>query len=235
MVKSLAFSARGHHVREMLTVLLLVGASAADSPRAGPSRIAHRAAEHTSDDLSRNGSNNSMRFLMRLSILALWAPVAVSHGQTAIPQPTFGPLERLVGTWAADSGSGGQPGVAVQGGETWTRDLAGRVLQRRDYSEYRATSTRPAFRHDGLMLIGPAPGGGFLAHSYDNEGHVIDYSIVAADSAIVFTSRPAPATPQFRLTYRVTGDRCIVQFEIAPPDQPGVFRSYVTGAMHRVK
>src|SRR5438874_1782797 len=126
-------------------------------------------------------SSNCMHFLTRLAILALWAPVAGSHGQTAIPKPTFGPLDGLVGTWVADSGSGGKPGMAVRGGETWVHDLDGRVLSRRDYSEYRATSTRPAFRHEGVMLIAPAAGGGFLAHSYDNEGHVIDYSIVASD------------------------------------------------------
>jgi hypothetical protein len=175
-----------------------------------------------------------MRFVTRIAILALWAPLAGSHGQTPNPKPTFGPLERLVGTWAADSGSGGKPGMAVRGGETWVLDLDGRVLSRRDYSEYRATSTRPAFRHEGVMLIAPAPGNGFLAHSYDNEGHVIDYAIVANDSGIVFTSRAVSAEPQFRLTYRVTGDKCAVQFEIAAPDQPGVFHSYVAGGLHRV-
>ncbi len=168
-------------------------------------------------------------------MLALWSPTASAHGQAATTHSAYGPLERLVGTWAADSGSGGQPGVAIRGGETWTLDLNGHVLVRRDYSEYRATSTRPAFRHEGLMLIGIAPAGGFLAHSYDNEGHIIDYSIAASDSAIVFTSAAIPSAPQFRLTYRVAGDKCAVEFEIAAPDQPGMFRAYVTGVLHRVR
>jgi hypothetical protein len=146
--------------------------------------------------------------------------------------PAWGPLEKLLGTWVAESGAGGSPGMAERGGETWVRDLNGRVLVRRDYSEYPATATRPAHRHEGLMVIAETPEG-FEAHSFDNEGHVIDYALVASDTAIVLTSRAVAAQPQFRLTYRPTARGYDVVFEIATPDRPGVFKPYVTGSLHR--
>src|SRR5882672_4088987 len=61
-------------------------------------RLRRRIRDHWEFPHSSN-STNSMRFLTRLAILALWAPVARSHGQNAIPKPTFGPLDGLVGTW----------------------------------------------------------------------------------------------------------------------------------------
>ena len=157
---------------------------------------------------------------------------APACGQLA-NEPAWGRLAGLVGTWSAESGSGGQPGVAVRGGETWTRDLNGQVLLRREYSEYPATPSRAAFRHEGLTVISPATEGGFVAHSYDTEGHVIDYVVIVTDSAIVFTSRPAASAPQFRLTYRARGARYAVIFQIAPPGHPEQFQDYVTGVLRR--
>jgi hypothetical protein len=148
-------------------------------------------------------------------------------------RPSWGPFERLQGTWVADSGSGGHPGAAARAGETWTQDLNGRVLLRRDYSEYPASSDHVAFRHEGLMVIAPSPTGGFNAWSYDNEGHVIQYGVLAHDSAVVFTSTATPGQPQFRLTYSQTGRGYSVQFEIAAPNAPGQFRMYVAGGLHR--
>jgi hypothetical protein len=149
------------------------------------------------------------------------------------PPPSWGALDRLVGTWVADSGSGGRPGAAIRGGETWQRDLDGRVLVRRDFSEYPATADRPARRHEGFTMIAPAAGGRLTAHSYDNEGHVIEYEVAVSDTAIVFTSRAVPSAPRFRLTYRPAGPGYDVLFEIAPPGPADAFRPYVKGRLHR--
>lgn len=160
-------------------------------------------------------------------------PAAHGRERPGAGADAWGALDRLVGTWVADSGSGGRPGAALRGGETWQLELDGRLLVRRDFSEYPATAASPAHRHEGLTVIAPAPGGGFTAHTYDNEGHVIDYDVAASDTAIVFTSRPAPSTPRFRLVYRPTDTGYSVSFEIASPDQPVRFRPYVTGGLHR--
>ncbi|MFI5230424.1 MAG: hypothetical protein ACHQWU_15220 [Gemmatimonadales bacterium] len=165
-----------------------------------------------------------------VAVFAIVNAFACARAQTSGP-PAWGPLDKLLGSWVADSGSGGRPGAAIRGGETWARDLDGRVLVRHDFSEYPASTSRPAFRHDGLMVIAPAAAG-FEAYSFDNEGHVITYGVVAGDTAVVLTSLLATGQPQFRLTYRPTSSGYAVGFEIATPDRPGVFRPYVTGGLH---
>ncbi len=168
-------------------------------------------------------------FRVTIAVIVAAAP---ARGQQ-MTAPAWGALTRLVGTWVADSGSGGKPGVAIRGGEAWSRDLDGRVLVRRDYSEYAATPARAAFRHEGLTVISPAPDGGMVAHTYDSEGHVIDYVVAVTDTVIVFTSPPTASTPQFRLTYRPRGTGYAVTFEIAPPGRAGQFQRYVAGSLRR--
>src|SRR5207249_4935160 len=130
----------------------------------------------------------SLRLRISIVILAFVSAPALVNGQTPRQQPEWGPLERLLGTWVADSGSGGTPGAATRGGEVWARDLNGLVLIRRDFSEYPPSANRPAWRHEGLMIIAPSRNAGFSAYTFDNEGHVIVYNVTAADSAVVFTS-----------------------------------------------
>lgn len=147
-------------------------------------------------------------------------------------QSEWNQLARLLGAWVADTGSGGKPGAAIRGGETWSTDLENHVLVRRDHSEYAATLDRAAFRHDGLMVLARAAGE-WVAHSFDNEGHVIDYRVMANDTAVVFTSSADASMPQFRLTYRPRGAEYVETFEIAPPGHAGAFQPYVAGRLRR--
>ena len=155
--------------------------------------------------------------------------------QTTSSASDWGALSRLVGEWVADSGSGGQPGVATRGGETWTRELDGYVLVRRDFSEYPAMATRPAFRHEGLTVFSRSPSGALRAHFNDNEGHSIDYEVVVRGNSIVLTSATTPTLPTFRLTYEAVSSGYTVRFEMAASDTPSEFRTYASGAIHRVR
>ena len=155
--------------------------------------------------------------------------------QTATSAPDWGALARLVGEWVAESGSGGQPGVATRGGETWTGELDGHVLVRRDFSEYPASTTRPAFRHEGLTVFSHSPSGGVRAHFDDNEGHSIDYNVLVSGDSIVLTSGVTPNSPTFRLTYEAVSAGYAVRFEMAAPDAPRDFRTYASGVIHRVR
>ncbi len=85
----------------------------------------------------------------------------------------------LLGKWVAEGG--GQPGQASGGGFSFDFDLQERVLVRRNYSEYPATASKPPSRHDDLMVIYQEPEKGTRAEYFDNEGHVIHYSVSFSD------------------------------------------------------
>jgi hypothetical protein len=144
----------------------------------------------------------------------------------------WGPLKQLLGRWVTDS-SGGQPGAGTRAEATFTDELDGQVLVRRDHSEYAAANGRPATVHDGLLIIYPAGTRTFAAHSYDNEGHVIDYAVTATGEAITFTSALTVGAPRYRLSYVPIGAAMQVRFEIAPPGQPEAFQLYVSGITRR--
>jgi hypothetical protein len=141
----------------------------------------------------------------------------------------FDRLAFLYGDWigegTGDSGSG-------SGGFTIKPSLDDRVLVRTNYANYPATSDRPAFRHDDLMITYPE-GDGLKAIYFDNEGHVIHYKVsTTADAAIFVSEGPGSG---FRLTYRLTDkDHLGIKFEIAPPDKPGEFKTYIDARAKRL-
>jgi hypothetical protein len=70
----------------------------------------------------------------------------------------------------------------------------------------------------------------------DSEGHIIHYNVgFSADKKkIVFLSEPSQGAPQYRLTYEdVQPGTAKVLFEIAPPDKPGEFATYVQATVNR--
>ncbi len=161
--------------------------------------------------------------------LALAGAPAGARAQT--PDSAWAAWQPVIGSWALE-GSAGQPGAASAGGFSFTRELDGRVLVRRDWSTYPATSARPAFRHEAVMYIYPVPGG-FRAMYWDNEGHAIPYTVAFAAGDIVLTSDLPAGAPRFRLTHRPQPDgRLYTLFEIAPPGQD--FRKYIDGTARRV-
>jgi hypothetical protein len=144
-------------------------------------------------------------------------------------------LDFLLGQW--EGVGGGKPGAGT-GGFTFARDLQGRVLVRRNHADYPASAQRPAASHDDLMVIYGRPGGSPpRAVYFDNEGHVIDYTVqvtAGRPALIVFVSDPAAGSPTFRLTYRETGaDSLDLKFEIAPPGQPQAFSTYIEAKARR--
>ncbi|SYZ72118.1 conserved exported hypothetical protein [Candidatus Zixiibacteriota bacterium] len=142
-------------------------------------------------------------------------------------------LKFLEGEWIGEGG--GQPGQGT-GGFSFESDLQGKVLIRKNYAEYPATKEKPAYRHDDLMVISQQPGDTMRAVYWDNEGHVINYTVhPQPDSgSAVFVSEPSQNSPQFRLTYKMEeNDRLAIIFEIAPPGQPEAFSRYIEAAAHR--
>lgn len=146
----------------------------------------------------------------------------------ALSLPTWTPFEFLTGDWIGEGS--GDPGQG-SGEFSFKVDLQGAVMIRKNIARY------PASTHDDLMVMyRESPTGPVRADYYDNEGHVIRYAVTATEGSAQFLSDAAARTPRYRLTYKVTGkDTLSIQFEIAPPDHPDVFKTYLTAGAHRKK
>ena len=116
--------------------------------------------------------------------------------------------------------------------------MNGTVLERLNRAEYPAANGRPAFVHEDRLYIYLDPQANALRALYfDPEGHVILYRVSADASAhkVQMVSDPIPGQPRYRFTYTsAAADEFDTVFEIAPPDHPEQFASYVGGKATRV-
>ncbi|MCK3685814.1 hypothetical protein [Maribellus sp. YY47] len=136
----------------------------------------------------------------------------------------------LIGEWTGEGG--GHPGQG-SGTFSFSFDLNKKIIVRKSHSEYPATENKPAVIHDDLMIIyldfneNPTK-----AIYFDNEGHVIDYSISYADKAVKLTSKKMQGAPVFRLTYTLLEDERInTKFEMSQDGEN--FMTYVEGKSKR--
>ena len=140
----------------------------------------------------------------------------------------------LLGSWNGEGS--GEPGQGT-GGFVFEVSLDGNLISRRSHSEYPAVKDRPAVNHQDFMAV-YAERAQVRADYFDNEGRVIHYTVsYAAESATVtFVSAIVEGQPRYRLVYRpLSKDRVEVAFEIAPPDKPTAFTTYMKGVARRVK
>lgn len=149
--------------------------------------------------------------------------------------PNAGPwevLSSMVGDW---QGVGtGAPGEAA-GGFTLSFDLQKRVLVRRNRADYPATPQRPSFSHEDLTIIyREEPSGAVRAAYYDNEGHVIHYTVTSSSGRLVFLGDAVSGQPRFRLTYQLkSANEVGMDFEIAPPNAQDSFKPYIQATARR--
>ena len=142
--------------------------------------------------------------------------------------PDWSKFQHLTGHWVGEGN--GQPGQG-NGGFSFQADLDGNILVRKSSTRFPATSARPAFTHDDLMVIYPDyTGVPSKAIYWDNEKHTIEYAVSFTDKAIVFTSAASPHVPRFRLSYETIDANTInVKFEMAQPGSPEDFKMYLEG------
>jgi hypothetical protein len=140
----------------------------------------------------------------------------------------------LLGEWIGEGS--GDPGQG-SGGFAFALDLQNTVLVRKNYANYPATKDRPAFSHSDLMIVYREKGI-TRADYFDNEQHVIHYSVsISSDStSFVFVSDPVASEPRYRLTNAKLGtDSIEITFEIAPPGKPDSFTRYIEAVARRKK
>ncbi|HKE07272.1 MAG TPA: hypothetical protein VKB48_05550 [Candidatus Acidoferrum sp.] len=140
--------------------------------------------------------------------------------------------DAFLGTW---QGTGNGEPTQGRGEFSFAPELQGAVLVRHNFAEYPASKDRPAYRHDDFMVIYlGADNQKPRADYWDNEGHVIHYEVELSPGKLVFLSDPAQPGPRYRLTYRKTGeDELKLTFEIAPPADRSVFKTYIEASARR--
>ncbi len=154
-----------------------------------------------------------------LLVLALivWAGQPSSAQTAAKPDPWAG-LRFLVGTWEAKT-TGGNAQAQGTGTYTFQLELKDHVLAR--HSGYASCKGPGDFNceHGDLLYIYPeGPGPAMRAIYFDNEGHVIHYSVTAPKpGTAVLESDVAQPGPQFRLVYELDGDLMSGKFQIRMP------------------
>lgn len=171
--------------------------------------------------------------MKRLVIATVIACLAASMDAAPRSPDAWGEFQFLIGAW---EGVGkGSPGSG-KGTFAFEPALGGSVLIRRSHSEYPAAEGRPAAVHDDLMVV-YRENGGTRAVYFDNENHVIHYSIAFSSPprTITLTSDAAANAPRFRFVYRmIDADTVNGRFEIAPPGKPDAFVTYIEGDARRV-
>lgn len=168
------------------------------------------------------------RLLRLFTILMLLAATAAAQAPSPPPtQPAgWAPLAFLFGDW--DGIGSGAPGESA-GRFSLREDLGGNVLVRRNEAD------TPRGRHEDLMVVYHAAPGPDRAIYFDNEGHVIHYTLEAASAPgqATFVSDAVAGMPRFRLTYRLNDDGTVnIAFAIAPPGA-AEFKTYLEGAARR--
>ncbi|PYT07581.1 MAG: hypothetical protein DMF60_06790 [Acidobacteria bacterium] len=177
--------------------------------------------------------NSLMSFLVAF-LLATSLSSGQSQAQQSKETANWDAFHFLLGDWVGEGADA--PGEAA-GGFSFSFDLEGKVLVRRNRADYPATKNRPAFSHTDLMVIYHEPDGQTVRAIYfDNEGHVIHYGVSMAQdqTALTFLSDPSPSAPRFRFTYnKAKNDRMTFRFDIAPPGKPEAFSKYLEGSLRR--
>jgi hypothetical protein len=140
----------------------------------------------------------------------------------------------LLGEWVGEGN--GQPGQG-SGSFSFSFDLDGKVLVRKNHTVFPETKEKEASIHNDLMFIYPDFNNSVSKAIYfDNEGHVINYSITYSENSIILISETIPNVPIFKLSYFIIDNDTInVKFEIAQYNKPETFRIYVEGKSKRKK
>jgi hypothetical protein len=176
--------------------------------------------------------NRMVRVLLLITVAGLLPRTIASSSEGR--KSDWAPLEYLLGDWVGEGG--GQPGQGA-GEFSFHPGLQNRILVRKSYAAYPPAKDRPAYRHDDLTVVykesDSAPP---RALYFDNEGHVINYSITIFpdQKTIEFVSDVLPSSPRYRLTYVKTGSNTLtLKFEIAPPGKPDSFSTYIESKAKR--
>lgn len=145
---------------------------------------------------------------------------------------TWDKWKTLEGEWIGEGN--GQPGEG-EGSFSFHLDLNQKILVRKSHSEYVSKENNSNTIHDDLMIVYPDfTGEPSKAIFFDNEGHIINYSITYFKNAIILTSEKKPNIPVFRLTYDLINEQtCNIKFEMSHDSMN--FTTFIEGKSKKTK
>jgi hypothetical protein len=171
----------------------------------------------------------AMRIIVALYIMILLqvqVPAVCGQEPQSQPRACCAGMDFLLGQWEA---SGAGEIGSSSGVMTFTQDLSGRVIVRRNESRSKQGS------HQDLMIIYRDSAGALRADFFDSEGHVIAYEVTVTETppTAVFTHASTDKEPGFRFSHISTDDGSLdLVFEIARPGS-SVFKPYLKGVARR--
>ena len=163
-----------------------------------------------------------------IGILALFGSTCLfAQSPAAGGSDGFRSLSFLEGEWSAATPAAGT-GPSVVGTYSFKRELGGHVLARHSSSaSCKGPSDFDCEHRDLLYVYVEGAGQNLKAIYFDNEGHVIHYSVSTPTSrSVVFLSDPSVPGPQFRLAYELKDQVMSGKFQMHLPGQ-SEWKSYL--------
>ena len=154
--------------------------------------------------------------------------LSLASAQQAPKPSSLDDLRFLIGEWegVGEGGPGSGKGVF-----SFAFDLQSKAIVRKNYAEYPSTASRPAIRHDDLIIIYlDRASNQILANYFDSEGQQIIYRVTFSSDrqAVTFLSEASASQRRYRLSYLKLKDGTLSgKFEIAPPGQSDAFKQYL--------
>ena len=123
----------------------------------------------------------------------------------------------LEGTWDAKTTGG----PAVAGSYVFRKELGGHIMARHSKTgSCKGPADFDCEHGDLLYIFEEAPGAQLKAIYFDNEGHVLHYSVASSTpNSVTFLTDPAVPGPQFRLVYELKGAVMTGKFQMHMPGQ----------------
>ena len=160
------------------------------------------------------------------AVLFLLASPCFAQSASA-PTDVFKSLAFLEGSWEATTKD--SAGVHVMGTYAFKPELGGHILGRHvtSLTACKGPDSFDCEHSDLLYVFAEAPGQPLKAIYFDNEGHVIHYTVSTPEATTaVFLSDSAQPGPQFRLTYELKNSVMSGKFQMHMPGQTE-WRSYL--------
>ena len=172
--------------------------------------------------------------ILSVVVFAMFQTLTVSAQQSAA-SVSWDSLKFLVGKWVGEGTA--ETGQAGAGSCSFEPGLQGKVLVRKNHSEYPAANGRPAISHEDVMIIYPDAAKQQLRAFYtDNEGNVIQYTVTASNDgkSAVFLGDADAGARRYRLTYTLAQpDHMTIAFEMASPGKPDEFQKFIEGKLRK--